>query len=95
MQIYHNKTLLIFLFHHQRIMWTLKQMQSINEDNPKLKKNTQHNNKKREKDLSINKRPLANPFKKLFCYFDKIVSKSFCSFIVFTLFFDPWYWGAQ
>ena len=38
MQIYHNKTLLIFLFHHQRIMWTLKQMQSINEDDPKLKK---------------------------------------------------------
>ena len=83
MQIYHNKTLLIFLFHHQRIMWTLKQMQSINEDNPKLKDihNTTKQQQKREKDLSINKRPLENPVKKLFCYFDYIVSKSFCSFI--------------
>ena len=73
MQIYHNKTLLIFLFHHQRIMWTLKQMQSINEDNPKLKrntkKNTQHNSKKERKRLEHQQASIGKSFQEAILLF--------------------------
>ena len=69
MQIYHIKKLLIFLFHHQRIMWTLKQMQSINEDDPKLKKKSTTQQQKERKRLEHQQASIGKSFQEAILLF--------------------------